>query len=106
MLPRGLKIEEEEQSTLRKDTDPSFFSNYKREWSIKLFLDPEVKFIRSHQSYQRKLKTRTLNQLHAIPKELRTCMELEFVVNVARDKMAIYDSTKDQKNRHLGFWGF
>ena len=61
VLPRVLKIEEAEQSTLGKDNNPSFFSNYERQRPIKHFVDPEVKYYISRQSYQRKLKTRTLN---------------------------------------------
>ena len=91
VLPRELKIEEEEQSTPKKTSGPSFFNDYERQWSIKHFWDPEVKYIRSHQNYQRALK-----QYYVILKELRACTESKFVANVTRDKMAIYDSTKDQ----------
>ena len=35
VLPRGLRIEEEEHLTPRKDGDASFFNNYERERSIK-----------------------------------------------------------------------
>ena len=58
ILPRGLKIEEEEQSTSMKSTTTSFFSNYERQRSIRHFLDPELKYNRSRQSYMRKLETR------------------------------------------------
>ena len=47
VLPRELKIEEEEQSTPKKTSGPSFFNDYERQWSIKHFWDPEVKYIRS-----------------------------------------------------------
>ena len=43
VLPRGLKIEEEEQSTSMRSTATSFFSHYERQRSIKRFLDPELK---------------------------------------------------------------
>ena len=43
VLPRWLKIEEEEHFTSRKDNGASFFHNYKRERSIKHFLDVELK---------------------------------------------------------------
>ena len=46
ILPRGLKIEEEYHS---------FFTNYKRQWSIRRFLDPKLKYDRSRQSYMRTL---------------------------------------------------
>ena len=37
VIPRGLKIEEEEHLTLGKDNGASYFNNYERERSIKLF---------------------------------------------------------------------
>ena len=51
VLPKGLKIEGEEQSTPKKISESSFFSNYERQQSIKRFLDPKIEYIRSHQSY-------------------------------------------------------
>ena len=51
VLPRGLTIEEEEQLTPENSSGPSFFNNYKRQWSIKHFLHPKVKYRRSRQSY-------------------------------------------------------
>ena len=43
---RGLKIEEEEQSTSGQDSGVTFLNNYERQRSVKPFLDPKVKYHR------------------------------------------------------------
>ena len=96
LLRAQLKIEEEEQSTSRKSTTTSFFSDYERQWSIHRFLDPEVKHIRSRRSYMRNLKTRAINKFNATPKELKTCIESKFIARFMSRKMAIYDARNEQ----------
>ena len=61
MLPRGLRIEEEEQCTLRKNKGTTFFDNYKQQQSLKHFMEPKVKFNQNLQSYMRKLKVKAVN---------------------------------------------
>ena len=61
ILPRGLKIEEEEQSTSGLSTSTSFFNDYERQRWIQRFMNPELKYMRSRQSYMRKLRTRGVN---------------------------------------------
>ena len=100
MLPRGLKIDEEEHPT-RNDDGPSFFSNYERERSIKRFFDADLKYNRSRQSFLRKLNMRALNKWNAMPKDLRTCTESEFVAKFTREEMEAYDATKDQRMEKL-----
>ena len=53
ILPRGLKIEEEEKSTSMKSTITSFFSNYERVRSIMSFFNAELKYSRSLVSHIR-----------------------------------------------------
>ena len=80
ILPRELKIEEEEKSTSMKSTITSFFSNYERQRSITHFLDLELKYNRQCQSYMRKLKTRSINIFKATPNALRTSKEVNFII--------------------------
>ena len=56
VLPRGLRIEDEEQDTPKKTSGTTFFSKYERRRSLKQFMDPEVKYTQNHQSHMRMLK--------------------------------------------------
>ena len=101
VLPRGLKIEEEEQSTSMRSTTTSFFSHYERQWSIKRFLDPELKYNRSRQSHMRKLRTRAIKIFKATPDALRTSQEADFIAQFVSQQMARYDEGKEHRMAKL-----
>ena len=101
VLPRGLNIEEEEQSTSMRSTATSFFSHYERQRSIKRFLDPELKYNRSRQSHMRKLRTRAIKIFKATPDALRTSQEADFIAQFVSQQMARYDEGKEHRMAKL-----
>ena len=70
VLPRGLKIEEEEHSARGKVSGTSFFGNNEMERSIKHIFYFELKYNRSRQSYHRQLRTRVFNQWNTMLTQL------------------------------------
>ena len=97
ILPRGLKIDEEEISTSMRSTATSFFSEYERQRSINRFLDPELKYNRSRRSHMRKLRTRAIKIFKATPDSLRTCKEADFIAQFVSQQMARYDEGKEHR---------
>ena len=98
ILPWGLKIEEEEQSTSVKSTTTSFFSNYERQWPIMRFFYLELfKYNKSCQSYMRKLKTREFKNFKAIPNILQTSNEADFIARFINQEMARYNVGKEHR---------
>ena len=97
LLPRGLKIVEEMQLFEGKYRGAPYFSNYERERSFKRFFNPETKYTRSRESFQRKLRKKAVDRYNAIPEPLRTGTECEFVQKFCYDAMAIYDTSKDER---------
>ena len=73
-----------------------YFIKYKRERSIKCFFNANLKYNRACMSHLRTIKKKALEEYNAIPKELRTCTESEFVENLKRHKFEKYDSTKEK----------
>ena len=91
VLPRGMRIEEEE------GIPGVCFNNYERQRSLRRFMDPEIKYNRNRQTYIRKLKVRVVSRYNSIPAELRLDTEAEFVARFMDNEMAIYDSKKDER---------
>ena len=94
VLPRGLKIVEEEEVL---EGSSKYFSNYERERSIKRFFNVDLKYNRARQSHLRTIKIKALEEYNVIPKELRTCMESIFVHNLTRYEIEKYDSIKEKR---------
>ena len=94
MLPRGLKIVEEEETL---EGSPRYFSNYERERSIKRFFNVDLKYNRAHLSHLRTIKKKAHEEYNAIPNDLWSCTEAEFVQNLTRHVIEKYDSTKEKR---------
>mgnify|MGYP007076045035 CR=1 FL=1 len=91
MLPRGMRIKEEE------GIFGVCFNNSKCQRLLKRFKDPKIKYHRNRQSYIQKLKVRVVSRYNSIPAELRLDTEAEFVARFMDNEMAIYDSKKDER---------
>ena len=91
VLPRGMRIEEEE------GIPGACFNSYERQRSLKRFMDPEIKYYRNRQKYIRKLKVRAVSKYNSIPAELRLDTQAEFVARFMDKEMTIYDSNKDER---------
>ena len=67
MLPRGLKIVEEEEAL---EGSLKYFVKYKRERTIKCFFNANLKYNRAPQSHLRTVEKKALGEYNAIPREL------------------------------------
>ena len=94
VLPRGLKIVEEEEAL---EGSPRYFSKYERERSINRFFNVDQKYNRARLSHLRTIKQKALDEYNAIPNDLRSCTEAEFVQNFTRHEIEKYDSTKEKR---------
>ena len=90
VLPRGLKIVEEEEAF---EGSPRYFNNYERE----RFYNVDKKYNRARLSHLRTIKQKALEEYNAIPNDLRSCTEAEFVQNLTRHEIEKYDSTKEKR---------
>ena len=64
VLPRGLKIVEEEEAL---EGSPRYFSNYERERSIKRFYNVDKNYNRARMSHLRTIKRKAPEEYNAIP---------------------------------------
>ena len=90
VLPRGLKIVEEEEAF---EGSPRYFNNYERE----RFYNVDKKYNRARLSHLRTIKQKALEEYNAIPNDLRSCTKAEFVQNLTRHEIEKSDSTKEKR---------
>ena len=55
------------------------------------------KYNRARLSHLRTIKQKALEEYHAIPNDLRSCTEAEFVQNLTRHEIEKSDSTKEKR---------